>query len=71
MMMSQNRQAIHDRLDARHDYEVNTKAEIEIVALHTKLDEMREQKWVELIALQERQLALLERLVDADRRGER
>jgi len=71
IMMSQNRQAIHDRLDARHDYEVNTKAEIEIVALHTKLDEMREQKWVELIALQERQLALLERLVDADRRGER
>ena len=47
IMMSQNRQGAHDRLDAQHDYEVNTKAEMEIVALHTKLDELREQKWVE------------------------
>ena len=26
---------------ARHDYEVNLKAEIEIAALHAKLDEIR------------------------------
>ncbi len=63
-MMSQNRQAAQDRLDAKHDYEVNTKAELEIVALHTKLDEIREEKWAELVRLQERQLALLERLID-------
>jgi uncharacterized membrane protein len=41
IMMSQNRQAERDRLDASHDYEVNLKAEIEIMALHEKLDEMR------------------------------
>jgi uncharacterized membrane protein len=40
-MMSQNRQSERDRLDASHDYEVNLKAEIEIMALHEKLDEMR------------------------------
>ena len=67
IMMSQNRQSAHDRLAAQHDYEVNTKAEIEIVALHTKLDEIRERKWVELITLQEQQLALLARLADRDR----
>jgi uncharacterized membrane protein len=62
IMMSQNRQAAHDRLDAQHDYEVNTKAELEIVALHAKLDELREEKWLELIKLQEKQLELLSRL---------
>ena len=62
IMMSQNRQAAHDRQDAMHDYEVNTKAELEIVALHAKLDEIREQKWVELMKAQEDQLALLRSL---------
>jgi len=41
IMMSQNRQSARDRIDAAHDYEVNLKAEIEIMALHEKLDEMR------------------------------
>ncbi len=63
IMMSQNRQAAHDRLDAQHDYEVNTKAEMEIVALHAKLDEIRDQKWVELMKVQEQQLALLTKLI--------
>jgi uncharacterized membrane protein len=63
IMMSQNRQAVHDRLDAQHDYEVNTKAELEIVALHEKLDELREQKWMELIRMQEQQLVLLTKLI--------
>ena len=40
IMMSQNRQAMKDRLDARHDYGVNLKAELEIMALHNKLDEL-------------------------------
>jgi uncharacterized membrane protein len=61
-MMSQNRQAAHDRLDAQHDYEVNTKAEMEIVALHAKLDEIRDQKWFELMQVQEEQRALLREL---------
>jgi uncharacterized membrane protein len=62
IMMSQNRQAARDRLDAQHDYEVNLKAELEIVALHSKLDEIREQKWAELIAIQEQQIAILKQL---------
>ena len=41
IMMSQNRQAERDRTAAAHDYEVNLKAEIEIMALHEKLDELR------------------------------
>jgi uncharacterized membrane protein len=65
IMMSQNRQAAHDRQDAMHDYEVNTKAELEIVALHAKLDEIRDQKWVELMQVQEDQLALLRQLACA------
>jgi len=32
IMMSQNRQSAKDRADAGHDYEVNLKAEIEIMA---------------------------------------
>ena len=62
IMMSQNRQAAKDRLDAQHDYEINTKAELEILALHSKLDNLREQQWVRLIELQERQLAILSKL---------
>jgi len=66
IMMSQNRQSARDRLAAQRDYEVNTKAEIEIVALHTKLDEIREQKWMELMKAQEQQLALLARLIERE-----
>jgi uncharacterized membrane protein len=44
IMMSQNRQAARDRLAAAHDYRVNLKAEIEIMALHEKLDEMRQKE---------------------------
>jgi uncharacterized membrane protein len=42
IMMSQNRQAELDRNAARHDYEVNLKAELEIEFLHQKSDLMRE-----------------------------
>ena len=62
ILMSQNRQAAKDRLDARLDYEVNLKAELEILALHEKLDLLREKAWSDLVALQERQLALLDRI---------
>ncbi len=65
IMMSQNRQALKDRLDAAHDYEVNLKAEIEIIALHDKLDQMRSQDMEQLIRRQEDQIVLLTRLLDA------
>jgi uncharacterized membrane protein len=63
IMMSQNRQAAKDRLDAAHDYEVNLKAELEIMSLHEKLDSLREQQWRELIELQQEQIRLLMRLL--------
>ena len=49
IMMSQNRQAAKDRLQASHDYEVNLKAEIEIMALHEKMDELRQKDLQEFI----------------------
>ncbi len=51
IMMSQNRQAYIDRKDARHDYEVNLKAELEIELLHDKMNLLREQEIVELKSL--------------------
>jgi uncharacterized membrane protein len=50
IMMSQNRQADKDRFAAGQDYEVNLKAEIEIAALHDKLDQIRAHELAELIA---------------------
>lgn len=64
IMMSQNRQAAKDRLDAAHDYEVNLKAEMEIETLHEKLDELREQKWAALVGMQQEQIRLLTRLLE-------
>src|ERR1043165_2442421 len=63
ILMSQNRQGVKDRLDAAHDYEVNLKAELEILSLHEKLDELREMKWVELIGMQQEQIGLLTQLL--------
>ena len=59
IMMSQNRQAVKDRLDASHDYEVNLKAELEILGLHEKVDGLREKQWAELIAQQQEEIRLL------------
>jgi len=64
IMMSQNRQAAKDRLDATHDYEVNMKAELEIADLHKKMDELREKQWLELIAMQQEQIHLLTQLLE-------
>ena len=64
ILMSQNRQAEKDRVSAEHDYEVNLKAELEIMLLHEKIDRLQDPQWQELLALQTRQLALLERLAD-------
>jgi uncharacterized membrane protein len=38
IMMSQNRQAAKDRLEARLDYETNLRTEAEIASLHEKID---------------------------------
>ncbi len=43
-MMSQNRQSVRDRLEAQNDYQVNLKAEMEILALHARLDALHEEE---------------------------
>jgi uncharacterized membrane protein len=59
IMMSQNRQTARDRLEAKNDYEVNLKAELEILALHEKVDRLHAEQWKEIFAIQERQIDLL------------
>lgn len=64
ILMSQNRQAEKDRINAEHDYEVNLKAELEIMLLHEKVDLLREGQWGELLAIQKEQLKLLGDLIE-------
>jgi uncharacterized membrane protein len=63
ILMSQNRQSYKDRLSAEHDYEVNLKAELEIMALHEKIDLLIDKQWSELISIQQEQLMLLSQLI--------
>ncbi|MCW0422918.1 DUF1003 domain-containing protein [Xanthomonas sacchari] len=64
IMMSQNRQAAVDRLHAQNDYEVNIKAELEILQVHEKLNQLREQDWATLVELQNRQILMLQQLLE-------
>ena len=64
IMMSQHRQSVKDRLMAEHDYEVNLKAEIEIMALHEKFDALRAEHLMTLISQQQTQIELLTKLVE-------
>jgi len=66
IMMSQNRQAAKDRLEAANDYEVNLKSEIEIGRLHEKLDELRETRWAELVEMQQQQIRMLQAMLPGD-----
>lgn len=63
IMMSQNRQGVIDRLRAQNDYEVNVKAELEIMQVHEKLNDLRERDWSMLVELQNRQIQLLQELL--------
>jgi uncharacterized membrane protein len=63
IMMSQNRLSRHDRAAAEHDYEVNLKAEIEILALHDKLEQLRVQQVGALLHGQQEQLELLRQML--------
>jgi uncharacterized membrane protein len=63
IMMSQNRQAAVDRQMAAHDYEVNLKAEMEIMALHEKMDALRTEQLAAMLAKQEQQIELLTKVL--------
>lgn len=56
IMMSQNRQAARDRLAAANDYEVNLRAELEIMNLHEKVDDVRTRQLEMLLRQQGEQL---------------
>ena len=60
IMMSQNRQAEKDREAAGHDYEVNLKAELEIMSLHEKLDDLRQRQLEAHFAKLEERLRAIE-----------
>ncbi|ATQ73205.1 cyclic nucleotide-binding protein [Massilia violaceinigra] len=60
ILMSQNRQGEIDRLNAQNDYEINLKAELEIMALHEKMDAFK----LQLVEMQHEQLRLLNALCE-------
>ena len=72
ILMAQNRQSYKDRVSAEHDYEINLKAELEIMMLHImmlheKLDGLREEQWTELLNIQKEQMEVLKNLLVSSR----
>jgi len=64
IMMSQNRAAVRDRMEADEDYKINLKAELEIAALHEKIDHLLNRQWEGMVELQELQIGLLKELLE-------
>lgn len=62
IMMSQNRQAARDRVQASNDYEVNVRAELAIRMLHEKVDRLEQMVVEELVATQREQLQIIREL---------
>jgi len=61
IMMSQNRQAHKDRLQADHDYEINLKAEQEIEHIQAELDSIKQTQNLDVIKSLEEIKSLLSR----------
>ncbi|MCO6462206.1 MAG: DUF1003 domain-containing protein [Saprospiraceae bacterium] len=64
IMMSQNRQEEKDRKQNVNDYMVNLKSELQIKALHQKVDLLLEEQIKVLYESQAKQLELLQTLID-------
>lgn len=62
IMMSQNRMADADRAQAKNDYEVNVRAELEITQVHEKINALRETDLSQLLEIVQRQEAAIEAL---------
>ncbi|QNF34883.1 DUF1003 domain-containing protein [Adhaeribacter swui] len=62
IMMSQNRQEEKDRKRSENDYLINLKAELEIRALHQKIDLLLEEQIKILFESQAKQLEILKRI---------
>ncbi|HEX2733689.1 MAG TPA: DUF1003 domain-containing protein [Polyangiaceae bacterium] len=63
IMMSQNRAAARDRMEADEDYKINLKAELEIAGLHEKIDHLLHVQWDRMVEIQVTQLELLNELM--------
>jgi uncharacterized membrane protein len=59
ILMSQNRSAARDRLQADQDFRINLKSELEIATLHEKVDHLLHEQWQSMLELQQAQLDLL------------
>ncbi|MCD8508436.1 MAG: DUF1003 domain-containing protein [Candidatus Pacebacteria bacterium] len=66
IMMSQNRQEEKDRERAEKDYVVNLKAELEIRALHEKIDHLMIKQQRELFEIQKIQIELMNEILEKD-----
>lgn len=64
IMMSQNRQEEKDRNRAKNDYMINLKSELEIRALHEKLDHLLLHQQQELIEIQKVQIEMMNDILD-------
>ena len=64
IMMSQNRQSAKDRMAMEHDFDVNLKAELEIMALHDKIDALNVASLSVMMAKQQDQIEKVLALVE-------
>jgi uncharacterized membrane protein len=64
IMMSQNRQTSKDRLAQANDYQINLKAELEIMNLHEKIDNLRISGLEQLLNGQGQQIRQLHALLE-------
>lgn len=67
IMMSQNRASMRDRSQADQDFRINLKAELEIAALHEKMDHLLHDQWDRLIDLQQLQIEQLQEITELAR----
>jgi len=63
IMMSQNRKEEKDRQRAENDYMINLKAEIQIRALHHKIDLLMQEQLKKLMESQTEQIKILQSIV--------
>lgn len=64
IMMSQNRQEEKDRARAKKDYMINLKAEIELRALHEKIDHLIMHQQQELLEIQKIQIEMMNDILE-------
>ena len=68
IMMSQNRQEEKDRSRAQNDYQINLKAETEIIQLHSKLDHLMLNYGQRMFEIQQIQIEMMEQILQKQRR---